>query len=101
MGVVYGCDVVCVLPYPTLAAGNDFGGVGDSAIVSLGRAQRELNGQDHTDGLFPAGNRIAYNHVHDYGLYGKQTSCYFQSKSCGNIIEFNLCYNGPRAGDTV
>ena len=47
--------------------GNDFGGVGDSAIVSLGRPQREENGQDHMDGLFPAGNRIAFNHVHDYG----------------------------------
>jgi hypothetical protein len=25
--------------------GNDFSGVGDSAIVSLGRAQREVNGE--------------------------------------------------------
>ena len=35
-----------------------------------------------------------FNHIHDYGLFGKQTSCYFQSKSCANTIEFNVCYNG-------
>ena len=76
--------------------GNTFAFIGDSAIVLLGRAQRETDPQDHTDGVFPAGNRIAYNHIHDYGVFGKQTACYFQSKSCANTIEFNLCYNGPR-----
>ena len=74
--------------------GNEFRGVGDSGVVSLGRAQRLDDPQDHTDGEFPAGNTVSFNHIHDYGLFGKQTSCYFQSKSCANTIEFNVCYNG-------
>ena len=100
--------------------GNEFAFSGDSAIVSIGRAQRLLDPENHTDGLFPAGNRISHNYIHDVGVFGKrkiailssicrvarlanpesitipETSCYFQSKSCGNTVEFNICANGPR-----
>ena len=75
---------------------NDFSFSGDSAIVSLGRAQRLVDPENHTDGLFPAGNLISHNWIHDVGVFGKQVSCYFQSKSCGNTVEFNICANGPR-----
>ena len=96
--------------------GNEFAFSGDSAIVSIGRAQRLLDPENHTDGLFPAGNTISHNYIHDVGVFGKrkisicrvarlanpesitipETSCYFQSKSCGNTVEFNICANGPR-----
>ena len=36
--------------------------------------------------------------MHDVGIYGKQTSCYFQAITCGTSLIDNLCYNGPRAG---
>jgi hypothetical protein len=75
---------------------NDFGFSGDSAIVSVGRAQRLVDPENHTDGLFPAGNLVSHNYIHDVGVFGKQVSCYFQSKSCGNTVEFNICANGPR-----
>ena len=36
--------------------------------------------------------------MHEIGVYGKQTSCYFQALGQENRVEDNLCYNGPRAG---
>ena len=43
--------------------GNEFAFSGDSAIVSIGRAQRLLDPENHTDGLFPAGNVISVSQV--------------------------------------
>jgi hypothetical protein len=28
-------------------------------------------------------------------------SCYFQSKSCGNTVAFNVCFNGPVRGGSA
>jgi hypothetical protein len=36
--------------------------------------------------------------MHEIGIYGKQTSCYFQALGKANTLKDNLCYNGPRAG---
>ena len=47
---------------------------------------------------FPKDNLIANNHMHEIGVYGKQTSCYFQALGQHNTVKDNLCYNGPRAG---
>lgn len=47
---------------------------------------------------YPKNNVIAFNHMHEIGIYGKQTSCYFSSLGQANRVEDNLCYNGPRAG---
>ena len=52
--------------------GNEFAFSGDSAIVSIGRAQRLLDPENHTDGLFPAGNTISHNYIHDVGVFGKR-----------------------------
>ena len=32
------------------------------------------------------------------GVFGKQTSCYFQAVASNISLIDNLCYNGPRAG---
>lgn len=36
--------------------------------------------------------------MHENGLYGKQTSCFFQALSAATSVLDNVCYNGPRAG---
>ena len=77
-----------------LVAQNEFVQTGDSAIVSVGTAV----GIDGTAQTYPRWNIIAGNHMHEIGVYGKQTSCYFQALGQENRVEDNLCYNGPRAG---
>jgi hypothetical protein len=56
---------------------NEFSQLGDSAIVSVGRSE----GMDGTKPTYPNRNSIVANHIHDFGLYGKQTSCYFQVRT--------------------
>jgi hypothetical protein len=53
---------------------------------------------DGTNPTYPDNNTISANHIHDIGLYGKQTSCYFQAITANTTLKDNLCYNGPRAG---
>ena len=73
---------------------NEFVASGDSAVVSAGVA----DGIDGTAPTYPTGNTVSHNHVHDYGVYGKQTSCYFQALTANSSFVDNLCYAGPRAG---
>ena len=73
---------------------NEFVKLGDSAVVSIGRS----NGIDGTAETYPQDNVIANNHMHEIGIYGKQTSCYFQALGKNTTLKDNVCYNGPRAG---
>lgn len=73
---------------------NEFVQCGDSAVVSIGSSV----GVDGTGQTYPARNLISNNHMHEIGVYGKQTSCYFQALGQNNTLSNNLCYNGPRAG---
>ena len=73
---------------------NEFVNCGDSAIVSVGSSVGIIG----TAPTYPRGNLIAKNHMHEIGIYGKQTSCYFQALGQNNTVVDNLCYNGPRAG---
>eukprot|EP01083_Nonionella_stella_P159244 519321_1 len=41
---------------------------------------------------------ISFNYVHELGIFEKQSSFYFQAKSCQNYISGNIFFNGPRAG---
>ena len=75
-------------------ADNEFTLVGDSAIASLG----STNAVFGTAPTYPNQNTIANNHIHDFGVYGKQTSCYFQALTANTTLVDNVCYNGPRAG---
>lgn len=74
---------------------NEFQFTGDSAIASVGSSSTI---DATTTNAYPSGNLISNNHMHDIGVFGKQTSCYFQSLACGNSLVDNVCYNGPRAG---
>jgi hypothetical protein len=47
---------------------------------------------------YPANNVVSQNHIHDIGIFGKQTSCYFQAITANVTLKSNICYNGPRAG---
>eukprot|EP00656_Telonema_subtile_P039161 TRINITY_DN4429_c0_g1_i1.p1 TRINITY_DN4429_c0_g1~~TRINITY_DN4429_c0_g1_i1.p1 ORF type:complete len:518 (+),score=96.96 TRINITY_DN4429_c0_g1_i1:1085-2638(+) len=73
---------------------SEFVRTGDSCIVSVGSTDG-INGTRRT---YPDGNIIRSNHMHEIGIYGKQTSCYFQAIGANTVFENNLCYNGPRAG---
>lgn len=88
-GVLFSNDVS-----DSTVEGSEFVLVGDSAVVSVGRS----NSIDGTAPTYPRRNRIFNNHMHEIGVYGKQTSCYFQALGQNNSFADNLCYNGPRAG---
>ena len=70
--------------------------IGDSAIASVG-ATRMADGTLPTQ---PAGTRVERNWFSDIGIFGKQTSCYFQALSANVTIKDNVCVNVPRAGIT-
>ena len=55
-------------------------------------------GWDGTGGNQPRGVNVSSNLVHEVGIWEKQSSLYFQAKSCENWIVGNIFYNGPRAG---
>ena len=70
---------------------------GDSAIVSLG----STNLIDGSAPTYPNGNSLRRNHLHETGVYTKQTSCYAHQLSANATFEDNVCYNGPRAGINI
>lgn len=80
---------------------NEFVWIGDSAIASWGYTSgTEVYGfgWDGTDGNQPRGTQIVGNFVHELGIWEKQSSFYFQAKTCQTHIERNIFFNGPRAG---
>ena len=73
---------------------NEFRYMGDSAIAALGSTELI----DGTSGNQPRGTKIINNLMHEIGIYGKQTSAYFQSLTCQTIFDGNILFNGPRDG---
>eukprot|EP01084_Bolivina_argentea_P271094 461150_1 len=83
---------------------NEFVWQGDN-VISLWGDTTSTNdsipngmGWDGTNGLQPRFINVSYNLVHEVGIWEKQSSFYFQGKSCQNYIGYNIFYNGPRAG---
>merc|ERR1712232_1436117 len=76
-------------------ANSEFLRSGDSAVVAYGAIDVETG--DGTGDEYPSGLLIQSNHMHEIGVWGKQTSCFFQGISGNNVFENNVCYNGPRA----
>ena len=74
--------------------GNEFVYVGDSAIAAVGSAELI----DGTLGSQPRGTQILSNLVHEIGIWGKETSAYFQGLACQTTLKGNVFFNGPRAG---
>ena len=81
---------------------NEFVWIGGSAIAQWGYTKGVDGvpgmGWDGTDGNQPRFSHVLYNFVHELGIWEKQSSFYFQAKSCQNIIKGNIFFNGPRAG---
>ena len=80
---------------------NEFVWIGSTAIAQWGYTSgTDVPGMgwDGTDGNQPRFSRILYNFVHELGIWEKQSSFYFQAKSCQNLIMGNIFFNGPRAG---
>jgi len=73
---------------------NEFVWPGDSAVAAVGSSQA-IDGTHNTQ---PVNNLIVNNHMHEIGVFGKQTSCYIQSLAYKTTLKDNVCYNGPRAG---
>jgi len=72
---------------------NEFSWTGESAVAAWGYT----NGIDGTDGNQPRGVQFLYNFVREIGMYEKQSSAWFQAKSCQNVLMGNIIFNGPRA----
>ena len=80
---------------------NEFAWIGSTAIALWGYTSGTNvpgMGWDGTDGNQPRFSRILHNFVHELGIWEKQSSFYFQAKSCQNLIMGNIFFNGPRAG---
>lgn len=80
---------------------NEFVWIGSSAIAQWGYTNGSSAsgmGYDGTYGNQPRFTNISYNFVHELGIWEKQSSFYFQAKSCQNYIYRNIFFNGPRAG---
>ena len=85
----------------TVILKNEFVWIGDTAIAAWGNTKGSSvkgMGWDGTDGDQPRFNQILYNFVHELGIFKKQTSFYFQAKSCQNTIKENIVFNMPHAG---
>jgi len=78
----------------SIIGSSEFVHIGDSAIAFVG----STHGIDGTAPTYPNNNSVSFNHIHEYGIYGKQTSCFFQAISANTSLMNNVCYNGPRAG---
>ena len=72
---------------------SEFTRIGDSAIVLLGVADVDVGVLP----TFPNRNLIEGNHVHNYGVYGKQVSAVFQALSANTTVRNNVMHGGPRA----
>jgi len=80
---------------------SEFVWLGSNAIVSWGNAEGSGipgMGWDGTGGDQPRFNQILNNFVHELGIWEKQSSFYFQAKTCQTFMQGNIFFNGPRAG---
>ena len=72
---------------------NDFSWLGLSAIAASGYTKEE----DGTGGQQPRFTQVLRNQVREIGIIEKQSSMWFQAKSCENVVRNNLAFNQPRA----
>jgi hypothetical protein len=88
---------------------NEFVWIGDSVIASWGHTAplgkdgddilaQYKDGIDGTNGEQPRGTYAAGNFIHELGHFEKQSSPWFQAKSCQNVFTKNILFNMPRAG---
>jgi hypothetical protein len=73
---------------------NEVASSGDSSVISVGVA-RFMDGRANSH---PRNNTISYNHLHHWGVWGKQTSAYFGGIAREQHVLHNVIHDGPRAG---
>eukprot|EP01116_Phalansterium_solitarium_P022687 TRINITY_DN7582_c0_g1_i1.p1 TRINITY_DN7582_c0_g1~~TRINITY_DN7582_c0_g1_i1.p1 ORF type:complete len:924 (-),score=219.53 TRINITY_DN7582_c0_g1_i1:171-2942(-) len=74
-------------------SGNEFVWLGANGVAAWGYT----DDWDGTGGQQPRFVTMSGNLCHEIGHYEKQSSCWFQAKSCQNNITRNVFFNGPRA----
>jgi len=89
---------------------NEFVWIGDSVVASWGYTaplggaagdevlKQYRSGVDGRNGEQPRGTLLEQNFIHELGHFEKQSSPWFQAKSCLNTIHQNIFFNMPRAG---
>ena len=65
--------------------------------MNFAAAWGDTDGVDGTSGNQPRHTLVAGNVVRELGIYEKQSSAWFQAKSCQNTITGNILFNMPRA----
>jgi hypothetical protein len=82
----------------TSIVSNEIRWTGDSAIASWGAtdemSDNGVHGIDGTSGNHPDGTRVEGNLVHELGAFEKQSSMYFQAKTCRSTVLGNVFFNG-------
>eukprot|EP01046_Picozoa_sp_COSAG06_P029567 COSAG06_NODE_2749_length_6349_cov_6.086400_1_plen_765_part_00 len=73
---------------------NEVASSGDSSVISVGVA-RFMDGRANSH---PRNNTISHNHLHHWGVWGKQTSAYFGGIAREQHVLHNVIHDGPRAG---
>jgi hypothetical protein len=76
----------------TTFADNEFAWLGLSAMAGWGYT----NEMDGTDGQQPRYTSIERNYVREIGIIEKQSSMWFQAKTCLTNIDSNVAFNQPR-----
>eukprot|EP00041_Stephanoeca_diplocostata_P042079 m.10090 g.10090 ORF g.10090 m.10090 type:complete len:895 (+) comp7208_c0_seq1:114-2798(+) len=72
---------------------NEFHLIGDNAIAGWGKTDE----WDGRGGDQPRFTSITDNFIHELGYFEKQSSAWFQAKSCQTRLENNILFNLPRA----
>ena len=75
----------------------EFEWLGESAVAAWGRTDE----WDGRDGRQPRDTLIRRNVVREIGIYEKQSSAWFQAKSCNNRLVDNIFFNMPRAAINI
>lgn len=73
---------------------NEIRNSGDSSIVAVGFT----NNMDGRALTYPWNNTVTFNHLHHWGVWGKQTSAFFAGITRELTVDHNCIHDGPRAG---
>lgn len=82
----------------TVISNSEFAWTGDSAIIAWGDTVGTGvpgYGVDGTASDQPRGTTLQGNYARELGLFEKQSSFYFQAKTCQTTLSNNIFFNGP------
>jgi hypothetical protein len=76
---------------------NEVAFAGENAIVLMGTSS--LNSGLGIDS-YPSDNFVGHNHLHHFGVWGKNSAGFLQAVGTHNTIVGNVIHSGPRSGAT-